>query len=70
MNIHRIQRTYKRIKIQNELKRGARMDQEHDLLKILEDAEEDVVSGRVSPMQDTFENIRKTFKESEVVDVM
>lgn len=70
MNILRIQRTYKRIKIQNELKRGARMDQEHDLLKILEDAEEDVVSGRVSPMQDTFENIRKTFKESEVVDVM
>lgn len=46
------------------------MDQEHDLLKILEDAEEDVVSGRVSPMQDTFENIRKTFKESEVVDVI
>lgn len=70
MNILKIQRTYTRIKIQNELKRGARMDQEHDLLKILEDAEEDVVSGRVSPMQDTFENIRKSFRESEVVDVM
>lgn len=46
------------------------MELEHELLRILEDAEEDVVSGRVSPMQNTFDDIRKLLRESEVENVM
>lgn len=39
------------------------MKSELELLRTLAEAEEDVVNGRVSPMQDTFDNIRKSLLE-------
>ena len=36
------------------------MKSELDLLRTLAEAEEDVTNGRVAPMQNTFDNIRKT----------
>ena len=39
------------------------MKSELDLLRSLADAEEDVVNGRVAPMQNTFDEIRKSLLE-------
>ena len=39
------------------------MKAELELLRTLADAEEDVVKGRVAPMQETFDEIRKSLME-------
>ncbi len=39
------------------------MRSELELLRTLAEAEEDVVNGRVSPMQETFDDIRKSLLE-------
>lgn len=39
------------------------MKAELELLRTLAEAEEDVVNGRVAPMQDTFDDIRKSLLE-------
>lgn len=39
------------------------MKSELDLLRSLADAEEDVANGRVAPMQNTFDEIRKSLLE-------
>lgn len=41
------------------------MKSELELLRILAEAEEDVRAGRVAPMQDTFDDIRKSLMERE-----
>lgn len=39
------------------------MKSELELLRTLAEAEEDVANGRISPMQDTFDDIRKKLME-------
>ena len=39
------------------------MKSELELLRALAEAEDDVVNGRVAPMQDTFDSIRKSLLE-------
>ncbi len=41
------------------------MQSELELLRTLAEAEEDVRAGRVAPMQDTFDDIRKALVERE-----
>ena len=45
------------------------MKAELDLLKTLADAEEDVANGRVGPMQDSFDNLRKSLMKRNTEDV-
>jgi len=42
-----------------------RMKSRIELLELLAEAEEDVISGRVSPLCDTFEDLRNILKGSE-----
>ncbi len=46
------------------------MKAELELLRTLAEAEEDVVNGRVAPMQNTFDDIRKVLKERGVADAV
>ncbi len=46
------------------------MKAELELLRTLAEAEEDVVNGRVAPMQNTFDDIRKALKERGVADAV
>lgn len=46
------------------------MKAELELLRTLAEAEEDVVNGRVAPMQNTFDDIRKALKERGVEDAV
>ena len=39
------------------------MKSELELLRTLAESEEDVVNGRIAPMQNTFDDIRKTLSE-------
>ncbi len=41
----------------------SQMKSELELLKIMAEAEEDINAGRVAPMQDTFDDIRKSLME-------
>lgn len=45
------------------------MKSELELLRTLADAENDVVNGRVSPIQNTFDDIRKSLLEREADEV-
>lgn len=45
------------------------MKSELELLRTLAEAEEDVLNGRVAPMQDTFDDIRKLLSERKTNEV-
>lgn len=45
------------------------MTSELELLRTLSEAENDVISGRTAPMQDTFNDIRKTLLERKCNEV-
>ena len=45
------------------------MKSELELLRTLAEAEEDVVNGRVAPMQSTFDDIRKSLLEGKSNEV-
>lgn len=46
-----------------------RLKSRMELLELLAEAEEDVKNGRVAPMQDTFNDLRKTLKGEGRVEV-
>ncbi len=46
------------------------MKAELELLRTLAEAEEDVVNGRLAPIQDTFDDIRKSLRERGVADAV
>lgn len=45
------------------------MKSELELLRILSEAEEDVTNGRIAPMQDSFDDIRKSLLERKTNEV-
>ncbi len=44
------------------------MEEQLEILRSLSEAEEDVISGRVEPIQNTFDNIRNALEKRKLVE--